>query len=143
MSDEKNGGRITEPFEQRAEAVLACVFRGLHHCPEIHKFSYGWEVNTNSLSTVDFDQLTRLVVAAHDMCVRAQVQQGGPRQVKILLSPRGHRTGGIYDRHPTMEDALSEVRRSLPPAVVEQGATPAEEALSAKAPYLAEQEGGK
>ena len=35
-------------FEERAEAVLACVYRGIHHAPEIKKFpgeGGRWEVN--------------------------------------------------------------------------------------------------
>ena len=98
--------------KERLEMVLDRTFRGLHHCPKIHKhnvdheFEY-WEVNYyGDLATFDFDQLTRLVVAAHDNCVRASVCPSGPRMVKFRLHPRFSRDGGMCEMHPTIDQAL-------------------------------------
>ncbi len=105
-----------EHFSTRAERVLAKTFRGLHHCPDIHKANEGgefehWWVNTwETLSTFDFDGLTRLVVSAHDECIRAQIMSSGPRMVKIMLHNRKGRDGGFAERHPTIEDAILEIR---------------------------------
>lgn len=105
-----------EPFEKRAEAVLECAFYGLHHCPDIKKQPASgdfarWEVNNfGMLATFDSDILTRLVVAAHDKCVRVSIQSSGPRMVKIVLHPRHGREGDFSRRHPTIEDAIAKIR---------------------------------
>jgi len=73
-----------------------------------------WELNTSDdLSTYDFDLLTRLVVMAHEECVRVSVRSSGPRLVKICLWPRRGRDGRVDDRHPTIEQAIERVRASV------------------------------
>ena len=64
------------------------------------------------LSTVDFDMLTKLVMLAHDRCIRVELAGGGPRHVGIILHARHTREGGIFDRHPTMEEALQKHRQN-------------------------------
>ena len=106
----------SKPFEERAEAVLACAFYGLHHCPDIKKNPPSgefarWEVNNpGMLATFDSDCLTRLVVSAHDNCVRVSIQPSGPWMVKIVLHPRYGREGNFSRRHPTIEDAIQNIR---------------------------------
>jgi hypothetical protein len=110
---------VIDPFGIRASRVLAKVYKGLHHCPKIHKFNEGrefeyWEVNDwRDLATYDSDELTRLVFAAHDECIRASVVSSGPNMVKIRLHNRTVRTGGsFWTRHPTIEDAIIKFRKS-------------------------------
>lgn len=107
------------PFEERAEAVLSQRFQGIHHCGEITKTKGAWATNKyGDLSTFDFDELTRLVLAAHHYCIRASVQHPGPRMVKIVLSPRT-REGAIFNRHPTIEQGIESMQfplASAPPA---------------------------
>lgn len=101
-------------FEKRCEAVLNCVFHGLHHAPDIKKFpgvGGRWECSTTTLSTFDLDGLTRLVIAAHDQCLRASVTSSGPRLVKIMLHDRKGRDGKMSERHPTMEQAILSIRQ--------------------------------
>jgi hypothetical protein len=99
---------INRPFEVRAEAVLAACFIGIHHCPEIKKASDSWSTNifSGQLSTFDYDQLTRLVFAAHKYCIRVSIHNSGPRLVKIIVSDRKTRVGGISERHPTLAEAI-------------------------------------
>lgn len=108
-----------EPFEVRANRVLATAFGGLHHVPRIVKHDQGheryemWEVNTwDDLSTWDFNILTVLVIMAHDQCVRLSICHSGPRMVKIRMWPR-KRHGGITERHPTIEEAIDRVRKRV------------------------------
>lgn len=107
---------LLAPFSVRAERVLAKVFHGLHHCPKIHKDEMlngfeMWEVNKyGEMATFDFDELTRLVIAAHDECIRAAVAPSGPGMVKIRLWPRYGREGRFSERHPTMEKAIETLR---------------------------------
>lgn len=102
-----------ESFEVRAERVLSKAFRGIHHAGNIKKFGGPypwWETSVyGGLSTCDLDDMTRLVIAAHDNCVRVEVTSSGPRMVKLLLHNR-KRDGTISERHPTIEEAIKDVR---------------------------------
>lgn len=69
--------------EHRLNKVVSFVWRGLHNAPKIKKEPLGngremWELNTSPLATFDFDELTRLVLAAHEYAVRAEVAPSGP-----------------------------------------------------------------
>jgi hypothetical protein len=88
------------------EAVLAFVYLGIHHVGNIQKSPERWAVNVNcGMATYDFDELTRLVLAAHFYAVRVAVMQGGPRQLRLVLHPRT-RDGLMSQRHPTIEQAM-------------------------------------
>lgn len=110
-----------KPFMQRAEAVLADTFRGLHNVPgKIKPCGNGIEVNIyHSLATFDFDNLTRLVLSAHQNCVRVEI---GPamRRIKIMIHPR-QREGQMYQRHPTIEQAIERFNGETNPAQREEG----------------------
>ena len=99
------------PYEE-AEEFFSELYLGKHHFPsKIKPYGQGWHINHwGDLSTFDFDTLTRLVFLAHDSCTRVEISQGGPRAVKIAIWKR-QRTGSIYERHPTIEDALKTWRK--------------------------------
>jgi len=96
------------PFEVRAEEVLARTFRGIHHCGPIYKHKTHWVTNKyGGMSTYDFDELTRLVFAAHRFCIRVEVKSSGPGMVKIVLTNRVRDKEALtYDKHPTIYEAL-------------------------------------
>ncbi len=112
MSEPTEQPPLTQTFEERAELVLAFMYRGIHHAPEIKKEPAPyprWSLNhRGDLSTFDFDELTRLVIAAHHFCVRASIQHSGPRTIKIVLHPRKGRTGAMFERHPTLVEAIEQ-----------------------------------
>ena len=94
--------------------LLADLFGGFHHITTpIRAFGSGIELNAhaNHLATYDFDGLTRLVVLAHDRMVRAEIRPSGPRMLKFALWKRHTREGSMFERHPTMEDAVRTVRQ--------------------------------
>jgi hypothetical protein len=103
-----------EEVEKRCEELLSRVYFGIHHVPYWEKrkeWGSGLKVTVpNSLASYDFDYLTRLVVAAHDLCIRVQVTPAGPKQLSIEMHPRSGREGKTWDRHPTIEDAVSRIR---------------------------------
>lgn len=104
------------PVEQKAKAVLAAGYYGIHHVPYWHRRREwgpdGVRVSVfGDMATFDFDTLTRLVVAAHDQCVRLRVMSGGPNMLTLGFTDRV-RDGLVYDRHPTMEEALVRCRPS-------------------------------
>lgn len=99
---------------QRACFDLLCtVFHGEHHLPS-RIYAYGGGIKCTAghhrLSTFDFDYLTRLVVLAHDACVRVEIVGGGPGAVGLVLHKRQSRIGSMFDRHPTIEEAIRNVR---------------------------------
>lgn len=95
----------------KAKKVLSIAYNGLHHLPNKIK-DKGFYIETNvlaNLATFDFDTLTRLVVASHDYCVRLEIVQSSPRMLKLLFHDRG-REGKMHERHPTIEEAIKDIR---------------------------------
>lgn len=68
-------------------------------------------VYSGGLATWDFDHLTRLVIAAHDECIRLEISPSAPRYLKISMWQRNTREGSISQRHPTIEEAIAGYRR--------------------------------
>lgn len=108
--------------DQLACFELLCeAFHGEHHAPErIYAFGRGIKCSAEShrLSTFDFDYLTRLVVLAHDRCVRLEVVASGPGRIGLVLHKRASRDGSMFERHPTIEEAIQRVRPRTPTVVV-------------------------
>ncbi len=61
---------------------------------------------SKGLWTFDFDHLARLVIAAHDRCVRLDIAPAAPRYFHIWVHPR-ERDGDMTRRHPTIKDAIA------------------------------------
>lgn len=61
------------------------------------------------LSTFDGNELTRLVVGAHDRCIRVELNGAAPRYLRIYFHPRKH-NGYVYDRHPSLENHVAAIR---------------------------------
>lgn len=104
-----------------AEDFLGEVFHGIHHIPgDLKPFGNGWKISAYSsrLSSYDFDSLTRLVLLAHDRCVRVEIVQGGPARVGIVIHQRRKRDGSMFERHPTIEQALAKWREEFPSSTV-------------------------
>ena len=98
---------IESAFEERAEAMLSRVFRGMHHVHGLKKQPRYWTcIHNGDASTFDFNILTCLVFGAHEYCLRVSISNGGPRSLKIEIHPRNGREGEIWNRHPTIEQAL-------------------------------------
>ena len=94
-----------------AGKVLNKVFGGLHHVTPIKDYDYWAEVSIMaSLSTTDFNNLTQLVIASHDECIRLEIECSGPRLLKLVFHKR-ERGGRISQSHPTMEQALLDIRQ--------------------------------
>ncbi|MEO8277427.1 MAG: hypothetical protein ABI639_14530 [Thermoanaerobaculia bacterium] len=96
--------------KERIEAVLSFAYRGIHHVDAKIKFQHNdtqATVNTRKdLATFDYDLLTRLVVAAHDQCVRLSICPSGPGRIQLFLCARTVRKGRMCERHPTMQEIV-------------------------------------
>ncbi len=93
--------------------MLCSLFCGEHHIMGkikesgegivINCFNHGW-------ATFDFSLLTRAVIMAHDRMIRFEISPSGPRMLKLHLHKRHAREGRMYERHPTIEDAIKDNR---------------------------------
>lgn len=66
----------------------------------------------NCLATYDYRDLTRLVVMAHDRCIRAEIQPARGNALTIILTKRS-REGDQCVRHPTLEENVEKIRKDL------------------------------
>lgn len=108
---------MKEPLQlskQEATAFFAALFYGEHHIPgELKEAGYGWQIKSNytTLSTTDFNALTRLVLLAHDRCIRADISARGMNTIVIMIHKR-EREGAFERRHPTIEEHIEQIRSS-------------------------------
>jgi hypothetical protein len=110
----KTSSENQRAFAERAEDVMYAMFGEKHHHPRVKITPGRLEFNTyGPISTYDFDHLTRLVIAAHDFCVRVSISQSGPKRIKIVLHDR-KREGDVTEKHPTMEEAIETIRKRYP-----------------------------
>jgi hypothetical protein len=103
-------------------ATLLEEWQGLHHIPEEAIKKCEWDNDryivvraskydiASQLSTFDFDMLTQLVFLAHDHCIRVDISPLNPQFLNLTFFPRQERTGGMSQRHPTVESALDRWR---------------------------------
>jgi len=113
---------VIEMAKEEAVEFFSILYYGEHHIPAkghcgahgVKEFGYGsWFVNhRGDIATYDYDFLTRMVFLAHDKCYRASVQQAGPRTIKIVVFKRSGREGDMAERHPTIEQALAQWRKT-------------------------------
>jgi len=68
--------------------------------------------SAHGFATWDFNRLTRLVIGAHDECIRVEISPCAFRYLSIEMWPRRSREGCISERHPTIEQAIESYRRA-------------------------------
>lgn len=97
--------------------ILAGVYGGIHHLDwkQIKKTDWnGYCIEYNiyhDLSTWDGNELTKFVILCHDECIRLEVNPCNFRYLKLRFHQRT-RTGGIAQRHPTIEEQIKLIRKS-------------------------------
>lgn len=96
-----------------AACLIADLFGGFHHLRQ-RRAGYTFESagpdgvfyrDQRSLATFDCDELTRLVVLAHERCIRVEVS-ARMNYLEIMAHQRKGREGRFFERHPTLEDAV-------------------------------------
>jgi len=113
--------RVTSisPLGETGADLLADLLAGLHHLDDATGVDWAdthhIEVRLawKELASFDGNLLTRLVFLAHDRCVRVSVRPRSHHALTLMFHPR-ERTGGIWARHPTLEDAVAEHRQWYP-----------------------------
>ncbi len=108
-------------FAMAAADLLGDWQRGIYHIRESALARARWDewcveiVLGISASTFDCDSLTRLVLLAHDRCIRVEISGCCARYLRLLLTPRDGVVGEISHRHPTIEQAISRHREEFQP----------------------------
>ena len=97
---------------------LDTVFYGIYHLDHAHLKKMEWTRTDwiemllfGSMCTYDYDVLTRLVILAHDHCIRVDVEARSYRYLRLCFYKRS-RNGPGYT-HPTIETAITNARRDL------------------------------
>ena len=106
----------------RCALVAAAYKHGFHHCMNLRQCGKGVAIDeVGEVATYDFDGLARLVVLAHDECVRVGISQE-TREVSfeghtynesslvITFHPRKRDGEKSWMRHPTLEEAALKAR---------------------------------
>lgn len=62
------------------------------------------------LSTYDFDELTKLVIGAHEMMIRVSISASKKNHIVITFQERTAREGETWLKHPTIEQAIESYR---------------------------------
>lgn len=63
-----------------------------------------------NLATFDGAGLTRLVIGAHEECIRVEIEPVNFKYLSICMWPRQGREGEMWFRHPTIEQAVESYR---------------------------------
>jgi hypothetical protein len=98
---------------EEATKFYSEFYRGEHHIPgeKPKQWGLGFTVihDRGELSSFDFNSLTKLVLMAHDQCIRVEVSPHSKKEMRISIWKR-ERDGSIDSRHPTIEQAISTFR---------------------------------
>lgn len=105
------------PFGAVVADLLGYAFAGLYHMDEDALERAQWDNDRfieidlipRDMSTYDFNLLTVIVLLAHDLCIRVSVSAQFRGVLRLGFWPR-RRTGGMAQRHPTLEDHVAEIR---------------------------------
>lgn len=103
-------------FDEQISSVVWHAFGGWHHVSyQKHGEFDGrkwvkFSVHSGSLSTYDYDVLTKLVLACHKWSVRAEIVQSGPRMLGVYLHCRtpddGTKEQSWSEKHPTIRQLI-------------------------------------
>lgn len=106
------------PFAARVADIVGQVYRGIYHLSGRDLRASTWEADCcivrvyGDLATFDAPHLTELVILCHDACIRLDISPRGMHHLELMFHPR-KRSGGISERHPTIEYAIEQVRGHL------------------------------
>lgn len=102
--------------KEEATKFFSEFYYGEHHFPgKVKPWGEGWTINHyGELSSYDFSGLTRLVLMAHRDAIRVEVSSSNPNHLRISLHKRERGGDHMWERHPTIEEALEKFKESAP-----------------------------
>jgi hypothetical protein len=105
------------PLGEAVANLLGRVHRGVYHLRTTALDRVDWSnkmwiefIYDRDMATVDFPDLTMLVVFAHDEMIRVSIEGCGPHYMKMIFHQRYSRTGGMATKYPTIEDHIKQIR---------------------------------
>lgn len=102
-------------------SILGDLYKGIYHLENSVLFHrrVKWDschsieiVVNDEFASFDGNLLTRLVVLAHDKCVRVSVRGASHGYLRLMFHPR-ERHGSIWEYHPGLEEHVSIIREGL------------------------------
>lgn len=112
-------GKEVSELGARAADLLGYVWRGIYHIKDsLPKVDWSAKRDIKitiygGLSTFDNSLLTRLVIGAHDACLRVEIEAATHHYLRLWISERNGREGRFYEYHPTIEQAIERERADL------------------------------
>lgn len=101
------------PLTEKTLIILSKMLGGLHHLPFGHlgklvmeKRSFISYLYQGSLATTDYNSLFILVLMAHELAVRVEIQRTKKNGILILFHERSHDIKSELPFHPTMDYAI-------------------------------------
>lgn len=104
-----------------AARLLNDLYAGIYHIqPECSRVDWSDEHHIEIVlygcwSSFDYDNLTRLVFLAHDYALRVQMDARANGYIRLMFHRR-QRNGDLYQRHPSLEQAVQSWRTFNPDA---------------------------
>lgn len=111
---------VMSPLGRAAADLLGELFYGIYHLDNKCIYKATWDdpicvqiiIGWHSWTTVDFDTLTRLVFLAHHMAIRVELHPATHHYMRLRFWQRG-RTGDMYTRHPTLQEAVQKFEKAV------------------------------
>lgn len=105
-------------FGRQVADLLGDAFLGIYHLNHGTLRRADWtstrwiEINyAGELATYDGNEITRLVMLAHDRCIRFAVRACNMQYVRLCFSLRQRDGDMAWARHPTIEDHVTYLRK--------------------------------
>lgn len=116
---ERNFKVEMSPLGRKVADLLGDLFLGIYHLDNGALKRVDWSDNHHiqfilsyhELATTDWNELTKLVILCHDRLVRCSIQGCGPNRLRLLFYQRANRDGEYHERHPTIEQAIQDIRK--------------------------------
>lgn len=106
------------PIGEEVADLLGELFLGIYHIErDVRRADWsttGWITMTitgQCWSSFDGDLLTRLVLLAHDRCIRVEMEAVAPRVMRLSFHKRQRTSEHVWGRHPTLEHHAAYLRR--------------------------------
>lgn len=100
--------------------LLGYLLKGIYHDEKAirkvdwsnkHYIEYKTYGGHGNWASFDFDYLTQLVFLAHHMAIRVEITPVNFTHIRILFHRRS-RNGDIYQRHPTLDEAVARFKET-------------------------------
>jgi hypothetical protein len=99
--------------------ILGNVYLGIYHMRQNDLDKVDWKNDRyivirirDELSTYDFNRLTLLVIACHEEAVRVEISGRAKNHLQLMFHKR-RRNGSVFERHPTIEQAIASYREAF------------------------------